>query len=70
MVDSVRTIVDDEVLVELLVHFLLPLDCERSGRNDEDSVGPAASDKLFDDDTGLDGLPEADLVTDEVAVVV
>jgi len=63
-------VVDDEVAVELLPHLLLPLDGQRRRRDDEDSVGPVASDELLDDDAGFDGLPEADLVADEVAVVV
>jgi hypothetical protein len=48
----------------------LPLDGQRCRRDDEDSVGPVAGDELLDDDAGFDGLPEIDLVADEVAVVV
>jgi len=63
-------IVDDEVLVELLAHFLLPLDRKRSRRDDQDPLGTTAGDEFLDNDTGLDCLPESDFVTDEVAVVV
>ena len=64
------TVVDDEVAVELFAHLLLPLDGQRRRRNDEYPVGAVAGDELLDDDPGFDGLPEADLVADEVAVVV
>ena len=63
-------VVDDEVAVELLAHLFLPLDGQRRRRDDEHPVGPVAGDELFDDDAGFDGLPEANLVADEVAVVV
>ena len=63
-------VVDDEVAVELLAHLLLPLNGQRRRGDDEHPVGSVACDELFDDDPGFDGLPEADLVTDEVAVVV
>ena len=64
------TVVDDEVAVELFAHLLLPLDGQRGRRDDEHPVGAVAGDELLDDDPGFDGLPEADLVADEVAVVV
>jgi len=54
----------------MLAHLLLPLNGQRRRRDDEHPVGAIASDELFDDDAGFDALPEADLVADEVAVVV
>ena len=63
-------VVDDEVAVELLAHLLLPLDGQRRRRDDEHPVGSVACDEFFDNDAGFDGLPEADLVANEVTVVV
>ena len=63
-------VVDNEVPVELLAHFLLPLYGKRGWRNDQDPLGTTAGDEFFDNNTGLDSLPESDFVTDEVTVVV
>jgi len=37
-------VVDDEVAVEFLAHFLLPLDGQRRRRDDEDSFGAVTGD--------------------------
>jgi len=46
------------------------LDSQRRRRNDEDPFGPVSSDEFLDDDAEFNGLNEADLVADEVAVFV
>ncbi|AAC82882.1 unknown (plasmid) [Halobacterium salinarum NRC-1] len=63
-------VVDNEVPVELLAHLLLPLHGEWCWRDDEHPLGTTSGDEFLCNDTGLDSLPKADLVPDEVAVVV
>lgn len=54
---------DAEAQAETLAHLLLPLGNERaSGRDDEDPVRATTGDELGEDQAGLDGLAEADVV--------
>jgi hypothetical protein len=67
---NVVTIVNDVLPVKLLLDLLLPLDGQRYRCDDEHAFGTATCHQFLDDDSGLDGLPETDLVPDELPVVV
>jgi len=64
------SIVDDEIPVELLSHLLLPLNRQWCGSDDEDAFSTFTGDEFLYDDASFNGLPETDLVTDEVPMVV
>ena len=56
---------DREVETELLGHLVLPLQAESGRADDDDRAGPVAQQQLLDDQAGLDGLAEADVVGEQ-----
>ena len=58
--------VDDAKLeAELVAHLIAPLQLEASRADDQDGARAVAKDQLLDDEAGLDGLAEADVVGDQ-----
>jgi hypothetical protein len=58
---------DDEGEAEALLHLLLPLAHDRGRAGDDDPAHALAQEHLAEDEAGLDGLAEADVVGDEEA---
>ncbi|WP_372499932.1 hypothetical protein [Streptomyces sudanensis] len=56
---------DGELQAELLGHLVAPLQGQSGGADDHDAAGPAAQEQFLDDEAGLDGLAEADVVGEE-----
>jgi len=67
---NVVSLVHHVLAVELLAHLFLPLDGQRRWRDDQDPFGPVTGDQFLDNDGRLDGLAEAHLVANQVAMVV
>jgi hypothetical protein len=58
--------VDDlEAQAEAALHLALPLQADGGGADDQDQVEALAEEQLLQDEAGLDGLAEADVVGDE-----
>ena len=53
---------DHEVEAELLAHLVLPLQRQARRADDDHRAGPVPQQQLLDDQPGLDGLAEADVV--------
>lgn len=58
-----------EAFVELVLHFVLPLEQKRCGRDDEDPRVAVPVYELLDDQPRLDRLPQPDLVGDDEPLV-
>jgi hypothetical protein len=58
---------DAELEAELVAHLVAPLDLQARGADDQHGPGAVAQQELLDDQAGLDGLAEADVVGDEQA---
>jgi hypothetical protein len=54
-----------EIEAKLFQHLDAPLLLQRCGADDQDSAGTVPQQHLLDDETGLDGLAQADVVGDE-----
>src|SRR5690554_156104 len=54
-----------EVEAELLQHLDTPFFLQRSGTDDQDGTGAVPEQHLLDDQSGLDGLAQPDIVRDE-----
>src|SRR5439155_840361 len=56
---------DTEFQAKLLLHFQLPLELQRRRTNDEDGACAVTNEQFLDDEPGLDGFAEADIIGDE-----
>ena len=56
---------DDEVQAELLAHLVLPLQRQARRADDDHGAGPVPQQQLLEDQAGLDGLAQADVVGEQ-----
>jgi len=58
-------IVDEEMFVEAVAHFLAPLGRQAGGNEDQDAADEPAQEEFLHNHAGLNGLAEADFVSEE-----
>src|SRR5690606_34739894 len=62
---NVGRVDNPEIKAKLFQHLHTPLFLQRCGADDQDSASSVAQQHLLDDETGLNGLAQADVIGDE-----